>query len=142
MADQFINARLAFIKVGSDTFSAETASSIEIQADMIETTNKGNTVSKSFIHDIYGATAEATELIKVDDTDGSINTLSALFLTNIQAGTAATLIFVVQASAPTTTITASALVSLWRASAVQTNVLEGTFNFQLTGDITVVQTST
>jgi len=142
MADALRNARLAFIKVGSDVFSAETGSSIEISADMIETTNKGNTTSKSFIHDIYGATAQATELLKLNDSDGTINTLAKLFLTNIQAGTAATLIFVLQSASPTTTITASALVTTWAVSATQGNVIEGTFSFQLTGDITVVETTT
>ncbi len=142
MADQYVNARLAFIKVASDTFGAEEGSSIEITADLIETTNKSNTSAKQFIHDIYGATASATGIIPLDDTTGAIATLESLFLTNILAGTAATLIFVLQEASPTTTLTASALVTTWSADATQTNVIKGTFAFQLTGDITIVETST
>ena len=42
MADQFRNARLAYVKVGSDTFAAETAATLSLQADLIETTNKSS----------------------------------------------------------------------------------------------------
>lgn len=142
MADALRNARLAFVKVGSDVYSAETGSSLSITADLIETTNKSDTASASFIHDIYRGTAAAASLIKMDDTDGGIETLASLFLTNIIAGTEATLIYVLQASSPTTTITASALVTSWDVNADQGGVTTHNAAFQLTGAITVVETST
>ncbi len=142
MADQFKNARLAFVKVGSDVFAAEEGSSISIVARLIETTNKSDTAASTYMHDIIDTTASANGMTKLDDSDGSIETLSKLFLTNIQAGTAATLIFVMQALAPTTTITASALVTEWTQAAEQAGVIKGNYAFQITGTLTVVETAT
>ena len=142
MADLFRNARLAFVKVGSDTYEAETSSSIDISADLIQTTNKSDTAAASFIHDIYRGTGAVAALLKMDDTDGGIETLPALFLTNILAGTAATLIYVMQETSPTTTITASSLVTAWGSSSDQGGVTNHTAAFQLTGAITITQTST
>ena len=126
MADQYQNARLAFIKVGSDTFAAETASSIQIRADSIETTNKSNTSSASYIPDLYRATASAQRIIAFDSTSGAFPTLDTTFLTSILLGStqvAATLIFVVNASGPTVSLTASAFVTSWDMDATQGNVL-------------------
>ena len=142
MADQFINARTAYIKVGSDTFAAELSSSFDFNIDMIETTNKSSTVSKSYIPDVYGATLTANTMIKADDTDGSLDTLNATFVANALAGTAATIIFVIQASSPTTTYSVSAYVETFQTNAQQGNVLEGNYTFRATGDVTVTQTST
>lgn len=145
MADQYQNARLSFIKVGSATFSAEVSSSISIRAASIETTNKGNTASASFIPDLYQATASAQRIVVFDDTTGVIQDLDNTFLDSILLGStqvAATLIFVLNASGPTVTLTASAFVTEWNMTADQGNVLRGNCEFQLTGDITKTTTST
>lgn len=145
MADKFQNARLAFIKVGSTTFSAETASSINIRAAAIETTNKSNTSSAAFIPDLYQATASASHIVVFDDTTGVIQDLGRTFLVSVTTGstqTAATLIFVLNAAGPTVTLTASAYVTAWDMEATQGGVLQGNCEFQLTGNITITETST
>ena len=145
MSDVYQNARLSFIKVGSATFSAEKASSIQIRADSIETTNKGNTASAAYIPDLYRATVTAQRIVVFDGTNGTIQDLDGTFLTSILLGstqTAATLIFVLNASGPTVTLTASAFVTSWDMDATQGGVLEGECGFQLTGNITRTETST
>ena len=142
MADTLQNARLAYIKVGSATFSAEVGCSISITADLIETTNKSNTTSKQFIHDIYGATGSANTLITFDDTTGDLQDLDGTFLDDILAGTALTVIYVLSAAAPTVTISASAQVTEWSSTSNQGGVIEGSYSWTFTGDITVTETTT
>jgi len=142
MADQFRNARLAFIQVDAQSFLAEDDMDFQINGSTIETTNKSVTDARTRIFDVYDATVQVGVLTKLDDTAGTLETSVGALYTDITTGTSATILVVLQASAPTTTISGSYFCTNWNVSASQENVLRGSFSFESTGALTKVETTT